>query len=111
MPVFFDKLLIIGSGSICINVIKSLIEKDVKPICLLYKEHPISSLSMMLKNKGLEHYTFDDKNKLKEFLESINDNTLILSVNNIYLFPKSVVRKPNIKIIIFIMRFCHTTVG
>ena len=101
MPVFFDKLLIIGSGSICINVIKSLIEKDVKPICLLYKEHTISSLSMMLKNKGLEHYTFDDKNKLKEFLESINDNTLILSVNNIYLFPKSVVRKPNIKIINF----------
>lgn len=97
----FHRIFIIGSGSICINVIKSLLEKDVKPICLLYKEHPISSLSIMLKNKGLEYYTFDDKNKLKEFLESINDNTLILSVNNIYLFPKSIVKKPNLKIINF----------
>lgn len=97
----FDKVFIIGSGSICINIIKSLLAKQIKIIAIMYKEHQLSPLSMFLKAKNVENYSFDNKEMLKEFLEKVNDESLIISANNIFLFPKSIVTKKNFKIINF----------
>lgn len=76
---FFDKVFVVGSGSICISIIKSLSKKGIKPVSVLYKEHHISSLSMFLKNKNIEYYSFDDKNDINNFFENITNNTLIFS--------------------------------
>lgn len=98
---FFDKVFIIGSGSICINIIKSLQSKGITPVAILYREHNMSPLSMFLKSKNIEHHSFDDKNTCTEFLNNVDKNSLIISANNIFLFPKNIVCKENLKIINF----------
>lgn len=97
----FEKIYIVGSGSICVNIIKSLQNKNINPIAVLYKEHNLSPLSIFLNSKKIEHYSFDDKKEIKAYLEDIKEKSLIISANNIYLFPKNVVEKQNLKIVNF----------
>lgn len=97
----FDKVYVIGSGTICIKVINSLLKKKIRPVCLMYSVRPISLLPKTVKSKNIEHYLFHNKRALTEFLEHIENSALILSVDNLYLFPSTVVRKKNLKIVNF----------
>ncbi len=97
----FQKIYLVGSGSICISILKSLLKDNYCPIMLLYKEHNLSLLGNFVKNKNVEHYSFDNKKDITNFLEKINEKALIISANNIYLFPSTIVDKENFKIINF----------
>ncbi len=97
----FQKIYLVGSGSICISILKSLLKDNYCPIMLLYKEHNLSLLGNFVNNKKIENYSFHDKKELTEFLEKIQEKSLIISANNIYLFPTGIIDKPNLKIINF----------
>ena len=84
---FFEKVYVVGSGSICVNIIKSLQTKNIATIAILYKEHNLSPLSMFLKSKNIEHYSFDNRNDASRFLEKVTENSLIISANNIFFIP------------------------
>lgn len=98
---FFEKVCVVGSGSICVNIIKSLQVKNIAPVAILYKEHNLSPLSMFLNSKDIENYSFNNRDDISDFLGKIEENTLIISANNIFLFPKNVVEKQNLKIVNF----------
>ena len=98
---FFEKVYVVGSGSICINIIKSLINKNIKPIALVYREHKLSSLSIFLAAGKIAYEVFSDKESISRYLEGIKDRALVISANNVFLFPKSVVSKNNLKIVNF----------
>ena len=98
---FFEKVYVVGSGSICINIIKSLINKNIKPIALVYREHKLSSLSIFLAAGKVAYEAFLDKESMIRYLEGIRDRALIISANNVFLFPKSIVSKNNLKIVNF----------
>ena len=53
---YFDKIFIIGSGSICINIAKSLLLKDVNLTITTYKEHNVSALSMFCSNRNIKNF-------------------------------------------------------
>lgn len=98
---YFDEIYLIGSGSICNSIIKSLSKRKIEPVVLSYKEHGMSSLSMYCKSNNIKNYSFNDKRLMTNFLDKITTNCLIISANNIFLFPKNIVSKNNLKIINF----------
>lgn len=97
----FKKIYIVGSGSICISILKSLIKDEYNPVMILYKEHNISMLGNFVKNNNIENYSFDNKAEITIFLEKVREKALIISANNVYLFPSIIVDKENLKIINF----------
>lgn len=97
----FDKVYIIGSGSICISLLKSLLKDNIVPEIILYKEHTISILSSFTSNNSIVTHKFETPKSLKSFLENIKEKSLIISANNIYLFPESVINNEYLKIINF----------
>ena len=97
----FKNLYIVGSGSICISILKSLIKDGYNPVMILYKEHNISMLGNFVKNNNIENYSFDNKAEITIFLEKVREKALIISANNVYLFPSIIVDKENLKIINF----------
>lgn len=97
----FERVFIMGSGSIAVNIAKSLLKDGIKPIILLYKEHSLSMLSRVVDRENLSCQNFNDKNQAAAYLQNISSPSLIISANNIYLFPPQVVAKPNLKIVNF----------
>ena len=92
----FKKIYIVGSGSICISILKSLIKDEYNPVMILYKEHNISMLGNFVKNNNIENYSFDNKAEITIFLEKVREKALIISANNVYLFPSIIVDKENL---------------
>ncbi len=97
----FQKIYLVGSGSICISILKSLLKDSYNPVMLLYKEHNLSLLGNFVKNNSIKNYSFDNKEEITTFLEKIDEKALIISANNVYLFPSIIVDKENLKIINF----------
>ena len=98
---FFEQVYVVGSGSICINIVKSLVSKGISPIVLMYREHNLSPLSIFVSSKNIEHKSFSDKKEMSDYLIKIEKSSLLISANNIFLFPKEVVAKDNLKIVNF----------
>ena len=97
----FDAVYIIGSGSICSYILKSFIKDCYMPIMLLYREHTMSTLGNFINKQNIENYSFVSSKETTEFLLKINKLSLIVSANNTYIFPRSIIEKQNLKIINF----------
>ena len=67
MGIIFDKIYVIGSGSICVNILKSLKLKNIKPIAVAYKEHKISPLSSFCNSNSIEFHSFENKQEITDF--------------------------------------------
>ena len=57
----FQKIYLVGSGSICISILKSLLKDSYNPVMLLYKEHNLSLLGNFVKNNSIKNYSFDNR--------------------------------------------------
>ena len=101
VAMIFEVVYIIGSGSICNYILKSFIKDCYKPIMLLYREHTMSMVGNFANRQNIENYSFDSKKEITDFLLRIKKLSLIISANNTYIFPRSIIEKQNLKIINF----------
>jgi methionyl-tRNA formyltransferase len=96
----FEEIYILGTGTIAIDVFMSLNGFD--NLCvLLFNEPPSSHMSYLVKRKRFGFLEFNTHEHLSAFLSTISNQALIISVNNLYLFPPEVIRKNNLYIINF----------
>ncbi len=97
----YSNIVIIGTGKIACSCLDHIMDIRKTENVMAYEYMP-SSLSI-LKSKAahhnIEYKFFHDKNLLTELLLTIKDRTLIISANNIYLFPKCICNKQMFTII------------
>lgn len=94
----FEKYFIIGTGSVahaCADTIKGL---NLKPTLIESRKSGLSSLRASCDKKGIDYLSLQGGD-LKDFLNAIEEPSLIVSAANRYLFPAEVVAKPNLTII------------
>ncbi|PAF45174.1 formyltransferase family protein [Helicobacter sp. 11S02596-1] len=97
----YKKIILIGQATIAHNVSKSLLAYRELLQVIAYKPHHLCVLKTFCQKHQIPYASYQDGLLLREFFDSIEDKTLIISANNHYIFPASILSKPNLKIINF----------
>lgn len=97
-PVMFDRIIVIGAGTVARKCAKLLRKKDID-ILFIESENSDSLSAQNFCNRNNINYVQFSKDKLTEFFSKIVEKTLIISASNRYLFPSLILSKPNIKVI------------
>lgn len=101
----FDRVIVIGSGKIvcdCAKILCKLMDKE-KIFIIESGNNSISIVASWSQREGIDYFANPDSGKIEQRLKWLSQDyyTLIISVNNFYLFPTDIVEKVNIKIINF----------
>lgn len=102
---WFQKVIIIGSAKIAYDCIKTLLPyKDVLELFIIENgDSKISSLTGIAVKNEIKIECLQKKESISStiLMESEGKNTLVVSANNRYIFPKEIISKRNITIINF----------
>lgn len=101
----YERIIVIGYGVVTGEVVQYVIDKKEQyNYTITYIEHevhPFNNAKKIAINNEIEYLKLEDKTELTEYLLNQNENVLIISASNNYLFPKELVDKPNTTIINF----------
>ena len=97
----FKKVILLGSGKIAVECVAILTQYRSDVIAIEYRGHPISSVKLISQKYGLEYHQFSNKQDLRDYLDLIGEEALVISANNNYLFPAQILKKKNLRVINF----------
>ena len=91
----YSNIIIIGTGKIACSCLDYIMDIERTKNVMVYEYMPssLSALKSRAAHHNIEYKCFNDKNLLTELLFTIKDMTLIISANNIYLFPECICSK------------------
>lgn len=105
METDFRRVVIIGYGKATGNILKYVDDKKADYGYFLefieHEAHTLSVTEQICTERGISYASIPDKRELAAYLSEIQEETLILSASNNFLFPASVVERENITIINF----------
>ena len=96
----FKSVIIIGTGMLPYQCAKQVLSYGIQPFVLEFQADSFSTLSKRCVCDGIS-YSNVTHDFLHNFLSKIEEETLIVSANNTYLFPQDIVKKANLFIINF----------
>ena len=94
----YEQVIVIGSGVLAVNICSLFKDLNYKISLYENKISEVSSVKKLCEKKDINYKSLL-KEEITNTLNDIQEKTLIVSAVNIYLFPKSVVSKPNLTII------------
>lgn len=101
----FQKVVILGYGKVTGEVLQYVYDRQAEYGYQLefieHEVHPLSITEKICNENGIPFMRITDKKELAAALNRITEKTLIISASNNFLFPASLVDKPNITIINF----------
>lgn len=101
----FEKVIVIGYGQIvnnCIQKLNELINDYGFELNFIeYENTALSNSIELCERLGVAYNKLYEKSFVTEYLLSVNEETLVVSAGNFYIFPKEVVEKKNLTIINF----------
>ncbi|MCG9881071.1 MAG: hypothetical protein MH472_10780 [Bacteroidia bacterium] len=95
---FFTQAIVIGTGTIANNCAKLLKSKGVSISLIESRAGQAEITKQFCQNNEIEYFCLA-KEEITKWLSQINENALIVSASNRYLFPESVITNPNLIII------------
>jgi hypothetical protein len=92
---------ILGFGKMPADCLRILLGRNLRPafVCET-QESPFSPLRRLCEERGI-HYRKTLRAETTGFLEGLSGRTVLLSINNNYLFPERVVRRDDLRIVNF----------
>lgn len=101
----FQKVVILGYGKVTGEVLQYVYDRKSEYGYELefieHEIHPLSITEKICRENDISFRRITDKKELADVLDGIAEETLIISASNNFLFPASLVDKPNITIINF----------
>lgn len=101
----FQKVVILGYGKVTGEVLQYVYDRKseygYKLEFIEHEIHPLSITEKISSENDIPFRRITDKKELADMLSGITEKTLIISASNNFLFPASLVDKPNITIINF----------
>ncbi|PAF51508.1 formyltransferase family protein [Helicobacter sp. 13S00477-4] len=97
----YKKIILMGQGTIALEILKHLFEFKSFIEVISYKPNYFCMLKTFCEKKEIFYKDFKDSLQITNFLSTINVPTLIISANNNYIFPSVILSKNNFKIINF----------
>lgn len=101
----FEKIIIIGYGRVTAQVLEHVCDwKDRYGYSVEYIEHephPFSTLKKVCQARKVPFFAIPKKEELAKWFAAVEEEVLVLSASNNFLFPASVVEKANVTIVNF----------
>lgn len=97
---YYDRVVLIGFGKIAQHCLKIIQNKFDGQIDVVIFEKGFFS-SFQKNNDKVDFFEFDKKIEITNFLLNIDEDTLVVSANNNFIFPQIIVLKENFYIINF----------
>lgn len=94
----FERIYLVGNGRIADDCLRILHERGVSVSYIEVCKEAFSFTQKLCERLNIP-FLRHDKKDMKEFLMEIEDETLIFSVHNSYIFPAAVIEKPNLTIL------------
>lgn len=94
----FEKIYLVGNGRIADDCLRILVERKVPVSYIQVEGEKFAFTEKLCGRLGIPFLRYE-RPAIKDFLMGIQEETLIFSVHNSYLFPKSVVEKDNFTIL------------
>lgn len=94
----FKRVYLVGNGRVADDCLKELSNRKVKVTYIEVFPEKFSFTKKLCERCGID-FRHIEKKEFKDFLMKIDEETLIISAHNSYIFPKDVVEKRNITII------------
>ena len=105
MSTVFHKIIVIGYGKVTGEVLQFVYDKKKEYGYQIefveHEVHPLSITEKICTENEIPFERITDKKELAAYLDSITEQTLIISASNNFLFPAFLVEKENITIINF----------
>lgn len=97
----YTNIIIVGTGKIACSCLDYLMSRMSRTKILVYEycPSPLSVLRKKAEQHNVDYAAFDVKSEITEQLLKIKEMTLIVSANNIFLFPKCICSRENFTII------------
>lgn len=94
----FEKIYLVGNGRIADDCLRILVKREIPVSYIEVYSETFSFTKKLCERLGIEflHY---DRQDMKAFLMSIEEDSLIFSVHNSYIFPGAAIEKPNLTIL------------
>ena len=102
--IFFSRILVVGSGTIACDCIREIINctESANVMAIEIEQKILSFFQKTCKKNNILYFSCSQKNILKRLMQCINDEeVLIVSANNNYIFPPQLVNMKNVTIINF----------
>ena len=98
----YKKVLFIGYGSLLKRCLELLLSTPSLEIQYLETEfNKFSSLSKFCEKYNVRYHLFTEKSKISEYIDSISEKTLVISIHNKYIFSKNNLLNDNLLIVNF----------
>lgn len=94
-------MIVLGGGKIAVECLKLLINYPGEIIAIEQEEQSLSFVRFISNQYNLTYHLIPDHQELSAYLSNIEEETLVVSVNNNYIFPQPIVNKKNFSIINF----------
>ena len=88
----FDQYIVIGTGKVAWNCALHIKDSGFDTLLVENKTSAISSTERLCAEHGIAYKLLTDKAALTTFFQDIQQNTLVVSASNRYIFPESVVQ-------------------
>ncbi|WP_196892005.1 formyltransferase family protein [Aureivirga marina] len=99
---YYKQIIIIGAGKIALECLKEVENKFENTIgVVLYEDNSLSSFRVYADKKEYIVCDSTSKKDIDTYFNSIEENTLIISANNNFLFTEKIINKENLTIINF----------
>lgn len=95
-----ENAVVVGTGKLAYSCAKMLLKRNMQCIVYEYGEYSYSNLELQCHYNSIQ-YSHVTKQELTQILFGIQEEMLIVSANNTYLFPANIVYKKNLHIINF----------
>lgn len=105
MDIAFQKVVVLGYGKVTGEVLQYVCDRreeyGYEVEFIEHEPHPFSVTKKICVGNGIPYKYITDRKELAEELSLIEEKALIISASNNFLFPASLVAKPNITVINF----------
>lgn len=97
----FKQVIVLGSGKIAVECLKILSCFLKEIVTIEQEEQPLSFVRLLSEKYGFPYHLMSNKEELLTYLWAVEKKTLVVSVNNNYIFPQEILTKNNLSIINF----------
>lgn len=97
----FKQVIVLGSGKIAVECLKILSCFPKTIVAIEQEEQPLSFVRLISEKYGFSYHRINDRQDLLTYLWAVAEDTLVISVNNNYIFPQQILRKKNFSIVNF----------
>jgi methionyl-tRNA formyltransferase len=96
-----EEIIVIGTGPLACRCVEAALRATPQVSCIEPENQPMSRLPSLCRGLGVAYRRETDRTALREYFQSIQRRTLVVSAYNMYIFPQSAIENRSLLLVNF----------